>query len=336
MDQIVGTSERDYLPAKATARELGFDRETIAFLGISRLKGVGFQTLSALGGRAGIAELLNGRNVSEITKRISKQPNRLGATDWEYFNLKILAIGTELAVSLRGKGVRFLFAGDPQFPTRLACLPDDMRPQWLFAAGDLSLLERPSIAIVGTRDPTEDGEFLAKYTVSCAREAEAPVVSGLAYGIDRLVHEWCLRVGLPTISVLGNGIFSPYPAKHAPLSDAIVAAGGVVMTEYLPTQGPSAGQFVWRNRLQAALGRATIPVEWKRKSGTAHTVRFSRKLGRPVIGVRIDGITPHPEAGEPDLQFVVPNEHSNLVDALKRALMAGAPTKDGNQPDLFG
>lgn len=334
MDQIVGT--REYLPAKATATEWGFDREAIAFLGISRLKGVGFQTLSTLGGRAGIAELLDGRNVSEITKRISPQPNGSGATDWEDFNRKVLALGDELADFLLCKRVRFLFAGDPKFPAAFSCLPDDMRPQWLFIAGDLDLLERPSIAIVGTRDPTEDGEFLAKFTVSCAREAEAPVVSGLAYGIDRLVHEWCLRVGHPTVSVLGNGILAPYPAKHAPLSDAIVAAGGVVMTEYMPMAGPSANQFVWRNRLQAALGRTTIPVEWKRKSGTAHTVRFARKLGRPVIGVRIDGIPPHPEAGEPDLQFVVPNEHTNLVDALKRALMAGTSTKDGSQPDLFG
>jgi DNA processing protein len=334
MDQVVASHEHDYLPVKGLADGHTYDRETIAFLGISRLRGVGFKTLSDLGGRAGIARLLERGDVSEITKRVSPAPSAVA--DWDDFSRKILALGDELAESLTRKRVRFLFADDPQFPATLACLPDDMRPQWLFIAGNLSLLQAPAIAIVGTRAPTEDGEFLARYTVSCAREAEAPVVSGLAYGIDRLVHEWCLRIGLPTISVLGNGILAPYPAKHAPLSEAIVEAGGVVMSEYLPTQGPSANQFVWRNRLQAALGRATIPVEWKRKSGSAHTVRFSRKLGRPVIGVRIDGIAPDAEAGEPDQQFVVPREHSNLLDALKRALMAGTPTRDAIQPDLFG
>jgi hypothetical protein len=140
------------------------------------------------------------------------------------------------------------------------------RPDSKIVAGDLELLDRPSLAIVGTRDPTENGEFLARYAVSSRREAEAPVVSGLAYGIDRLVHEWCLNISLPTISVFGTGILAPYPAKHAPLSDAIVEAGGVVLTEYMPTQGPSGRQFVWRNRLQAAPSRATIPVEWKKKS----------------------------------------------------------------------
>jgi DNA recombination-mediator protein A len=72
------------------------------------------------------------------------------------------------------------------------------RPDSKIVAGDLELLDRPSLAIVGTRDPTENGEFLARYAVSSRREAEAPVVSGLAYGIDRLVHEWCLNISLPT------------------------------------------------------------------------------------------------------------------------------------------
>ena len=69
MDHITATSELDYSPTRA--EELGYDREAIAFLGISRLKGVGFQTLSGLDGRAGIADLLDGRDVSEITKRVS-------------------------------------------------------------------------------------------------------------------------------------------------------------------------------------------------------------------------------------------------------------------------
>jgi DNA protecting protein DprA len=336
MDQIVETHELTYSPAKARALELGYDREAIAFLGISRLKGVGFQTLFSLGGRPGISDLLNGRNASEIAKRVS-HPMGVGKSGgWDEFSRKIWSLGQELAQPLIDRRVRFLFCEDAHFPSPLASLPDELRPRWLFVAGDIALLERPSVAVVGTRDPTEDGDFLARYAVSCAKEAEAPVVSGLAHGIDRLVHEWCLHLSVPTISVLGTGILTPYPAKHAPLGDAIVAAGGTVLTEYLPTQGPSGQQFVWRNRLQAALSRVTIPVEWKQKSGTAHTVRFSRKLGHPVIGLRLHGVSPDPEAGTADQQFIVPNEHSNLIDALKLALISGAPTSDGRQADLFG
>ena len=76
MDHITATSELDYSPTRA--EELGYDREAVAFLGISRLKGVGFQTLFGLDGRAGIADLLDRRDVSELTKRVFSIPNGRG------------------------------------------------------------------------------------------------------------------------------------------------------------------------------------------------------------------------------------------------------------------
>jgi DNA processing protein len=334
MDQVTPPDRRDYSPVMV--EEFGYDREAVAFLGISRLKGVGFQTLFGIGGRSGITDLLEAHNVTEVARRISVAPNAPAKSwDWDELNRKIFGLGRELAEHLAEKRVRFLFSTDARFPRALATLPDELRPRWLFVAGDLELLERRCIAVVGTRDPTQDGEFLARYAVACAREVNAPVVSGLAHGVDRLVHEWCLRLSVPTISVLGTGILEPYPAKHVPLGNAILEAGGTLMTEYLPMQRPSAQQFVWRNRLQAALSLATVPVEWKRKSGTAHTVRFSRKLKRPVIGLRLDGIAPDPEAGEPDHIFAVPREHGMLIEALTKALLAGGPMPDGRQQDLF-
>jgi DNA protecting protein DprA len=337
MDQVVTNHEIECQPANAAASEFGYDREAITFLGLSRLKGVSFQALSTLGGREGISRLIDERNVDEIAGRFHL-PAGAGksVSSWGEFSRKIWALGQELVDQLVKHRVLFLFATDARFPTALARMPDDLRPKWIFLVGNVSLLERPSLAVVGTRAPSKSGEFLAEYAVSTAKELDAPVVSGLAEGIDRLVHEWCLHVSLPTISVLGTGILAPYPAKHINLSKAIVHAGGVLMSEYLATQGPEARQFVWRNRLQAALGRATIPVEWKKKSGTAHTVRFSRRLGRPVIGLAVAGAPRDNEAGEPDVQFVVPKEHSGLIDALKKPLMVGAPVQDGRQADLFG
>jgi DNA processing protein len=336
MDQVVAKDELEYQPLNVPC-ELGYDRQAITFLGLSRLKGIGFQTLITLGGRAGISRLIDERNVAEIAGRV-QQPMGAAKTmpSWEKLSNEIWTLGQEMADKLAEQGVHFLFATDSRFPAALAHLPEDLRPKWLFIAGDLRLLQRPSVAIVGTRGPTRIGEFLARYAVSAAKEVHAPVVSGLAEGIDRIVHEWCLDISLPTISVLGTGILAPYPAKHSTLSKAIVDAGGVVMSEYLPMQGPSARQFVWRNRLQAALGRATIPVEWKKKSGTAHTVRFSQRLGRPVIGLAVHGAHRDREAGEPEVEFLVPGEHSSLIDALRKSIMSGALVQDARQPDLFG
>lgn len=104
----------------------------------------------------------------------------------------------------------------------------------------------------------------------------------------------------------------------------------------MPDQQPSGQQFVWRNRLQAALGRATIPVEWRQKSGTAHTVRFSRKLARPVIGIDLGGVARPSDAGVADEQFEVPARQTELLEALRKALHAGPALHDARQPDLFG
>jgi DNA processing protein len=257
-------------------------------------------------------------------------------SNWEDFRQSLWRIGQETARPLIERRIRFLFADDSLFPSRLAAMPEPLRPKWVFVAGELGLLEKPALTIVGTRDASETGTFLAHYAVSCARELDAPVVSGLAHGVDRLVHEWCLHVRLPTISVLGTGVLVTYPARNAPLSAAILRAGGALVTEYLPDQEPSAQQFVWRNRLQAALGCATIPVEWQQKSGTAHTVRFSRTMNRPVFGLELGGV-PRPEsAGKGDRDFVVPADHGKFIDALKRPLLACSTSNDRLQKDLFG
>ena len=340
MNYVATLPEIQDARAKAAATALGYGREAIAFLGISSLSGVGFQTLGKLGGRAGIASILDSKSVPMVAERLTAAGAKIGkdedlAVGWDEFRQNIWRLGQDLVRPLVESNVRFLFADDIAFPSRLARMPDALRPGWLFVAGNLDLLERPALAIVGTRDPSEGGAFLARYAVSCAQELNAPAVSGLAYGIDRLVHEWCLEVRLPTISVLGTGILAPYPVRHVPLGEAIIAAGGALVSEYMPHQGPSGQQFVWRNRLQAALGCATIPVEWRQKSGTAHTVRFSRTMQRPVFGLELGGIARPADAGKGDTDFRVPADYCALMDALRKPLVAAARLPDIRQRDLF-
>jgi predicted Rossmann fold nucleotide-binding protein DprA/Smf involved in DNA uptake len=257
MNRVVANHEFEYQPFNAMARELGYDREAITFLGLSRLKGIGFQTLFTLDGRAGISRLIDGRNVAEIAGRVEQPMSAGKATpSWDEFSHKIWTLGQEMADKLVEQRVHFLFTSDPRFPTRLAGLPEDLRPKWLFVAGDLSLLERPALAIVGTRGPTKIGEFLAQYAVSAAKEVDAPVVSGLAEGIDRIVHEWCLNISLPTVSVLGNGhpCALPREAQHTQqshrrrgrrrderISSDAGAVGPAVCVEEPATGGPRAG-----------------------------------------------------------------------------------------------
>ncbi len=329
----------DLQAATSPLAEAGYSVEAIALLGISRIHGVGFQTLTKLGGRSGIRELLQAKDVAVFSRSVSEAGGKLSASslpaDWDALRRTIWQAGLESATALADADVRFCFHGDATFPKALIDLAPASQPSWLFYRGDVDLLDRSCVTVVGTRNPTPDGEFLARYAVSCAREMQAPVISGLAYGIDRIVHEWCVHVGLPTVSVLGTGILTTYPAKHAGLADQIVAAGGLIVSEYMPHQEPSGENFVWRNRLQAAFGRAVIPAEWAKKSGTAHTVRFARKLGRPVFSVSIGGANRPPEAGDGDRHFELPRDHVAFADAIASALPIRPPAPV-TQMDLFG
>ncbi len=319
---------------------MGYSAEGVAFLGLGRFHGVGFQTLVRLGGRDGIRNLIATKDVSAFDALLADAGARFSARSegfqtWDELRRQLWSFGLEVAGSLVDRGVRLIFEGDPDYPDAFHEMPPGLRPLWVFVRGNHHLLTQPSVAVVGTREPTEEGEFLAKFAVSCARELGAPVVSGLAKGIDRVVHEWCLRLSLPTISVLGTGILKTYPAKHFSLGEAIVERGGALVSEYLPDQGPTSETFVWRNRLQAALSKVVVPAEWSRKSGTAHTVRFARSLSRPVFGLTMFGVDPKADAGDADITFQVPKDHMAFRDAISAELLRQRVPQSPAQIDLF-
>ena len=97
---------------------------------------------------------------------------------------------------MRG-GIGILHSGQPEFPKRLQAIPD--APEWFFYQGNIELLRKPAVAMVGTRHPTPDGDFLAHFMVSLCRNYDTSTISGLADGIDQQVHLYSLRYSLPTI-----------------------------------------------------------------------------------------------------------------------------------------
>ncbi len=171
-------------------------------------------------------------------------------------------------------------------------------------------------------------------------EWNAPTISGLATGIDQLIHSWSLRTNIPTVAVLGTGIQSDYPRGAAELREQILAHGGAILTEYLPHESYSAQNFVMRNRLQAALGRSLIPVEWNVQSGTAHTVRFASSLQRTIACLRMpdwspDRVTISDGFSENARLFTIPGEESAFRAYVKAALEK-EPKVGAKQLPLFG
>ena len=175
-----------------------------------------------------------------------------------------------------------LHQGDDRFPAELNDLPTP--PRKLYALGDLSLLERPAVAIVGTRDSTHYGERTTRKLAQDLVQAGVCIISGMARGIDGIAHRTALESNGATVAVLGTGVDVPYPAGHRSLHRQI-ASRGLVLSENEPGQTAQRGSFPKRNRIIAALARITIVVQAGHKSGALNTASHALDLGRVVAAV---------------------------------------------------
>lgn len=283
------------------------------FLGLTRVKGVGFKTMRDLGGPLGVA-------AREADGTLLTTLAALTGTEPAMLKRFAMMEGIALRRRLREAGVELITQADDRYPVAFRQMNSEIQPLWLFCRGNLSLLQNPSIAVVGTRDPSTEGAFLTQYAARTVQEFGVPLVSGLALGVDAIAHETALSSGVPNISVLGTGILRPYPARNTWMADAIVDSGGVLLSEYFPEAEPAGDQFVWRNRLQAALAACVVATQWKKSSGTAHTVRFAKGFRKPTINLVPNGMRISADHGVAEHLFTVPREHSSFVACLETAL----------------
>ena len=189
--------------------------------------------------------------------------------------------------SAAGSAIRRLAQDDPLFPKSLLVLHDP--PKALHALGDVSLLGRRLVAIVGSRTPTPYGIRVAYHAAQVAAQAGLVVVSGMARGLDTRAHRGALDAGGKTIAVLGSGVDVPYPRSNRDLY-ADVLAHGLLLSEQEPGTPPHEGSFPNRNRIIAGLAECLLVVEGKIEGGTANAVRWMAGLGKAVMAVpgRID------------------------------------------------
>jgi DNA processing protein len=175
-----------------------------------------------------------------------------------------------------------LHPGDQRYPAALDDCPDPPRTLW--ARGDLALLDRPTVAIVGTRRATAYAERVTRQLATTLARAGATVISGLARGVDATAHRAALDVDGATVAVLGTGLEVCYPRGHASMQREI-GARGLLLSELAPEDAAHRGSFPRRNRIIAALARATIVVEAGVKSGALITARYALDMDRTVAAV---------------------------------------------------
>lgn len=171
---------------------------------------------------------------------------------------------------------------DENYPLLLKEIPDP--PTVLYAIGDLSCLNHPTIAIVGSRKPSIVGSETAKRFAEELAANQLTIISGLALGIDKQAHEGCLQADGRTIAVMGTGIDRIYPRQHQLLAEKICHKG-LLLSEFSLKTPPIAGHFPRRNRIISGLSLATLVVEAAIKSGSLITARFALEQNRDVLAI---------------------------------------------------
>lgn len=177
---------------------------------------------------------------------------------------------------------RIISLSDSSYPVLLREVDDP--PPVLYVLGDLSVLERPTICIVGSRQASRRGLLTSKQLAFDLSRRGLAVVSGMARGIDRAAHEGALKGEGSTCAVLGCGLSVPYPPEHVELA-VDIAKQGCLMSEFPPGTPPLKHHFPQRNRILSGVSLGVVVVEAGIESGAMGTVRWAREQNREVFAV---------------------------------------------------
>lgn len=184
---------------------------------------------------------------------------------------------------LEAPGRRCLTFDDPAYPPALKEIADP--PPVLFVRGDPAVLSNRQLAIVGSRNPSPLGLRYA-HDIACALAGDGWTVgSGLALGVDAAAHRGALENGGTTLAVAGTGLDMVYPARHRELAEAIVEAGGALVSEFPTATPPQAANFPRRNRIISGLSQGVLVVEAALRSGSLITARMALEQGREVFAM---------------------------------------------------
>lgn len=204
---------------------------------------------------------------------------------WANVNLE------SMKMNLETNDIRCVTVRDPDYPPLLGEIP--WPPYALYLQGDNELFRQTLVSIVGTRKNSLYGKRCVESLVSGLAGTPCVTVSGLAIGIDALVHHASIEVNVPTVAVLAGGLDKYQPTTNARLGRRIIAEGGTIISEYPPGVVPEKHHFLARNRIIAGLSPLTIIIEGELKSGSLVTGRDALAYGREVGIVPGDIFSPN-------------------------------------------
>ena len=184
---------------------------------------------------------------------------------------------------MQEKNIAFYTIEDKEYPGRLRKIAHP--PYALYCLGALPGEGRPAVAVIGARECSEYGSYMAEAFAGKLARAGVSVISGMARGIDGIGQRAALRSGGRTYGVLGCGVDICYPASNRALYQEIADSGGGILSVFPPGREPAKQQFPERNRIVAGLSDLVLVVEARQKSGTWIAVDMALEQGKHVYAV---------------------------------------------------
>ena len=199
------------------------------------------------------------------------------------FDGKARRTAEEEWAAVAAQDARILTYACQEYPERLREIYDP--PPVLWARGNMALLARPAVAVIGTRRPTPYGSGMAELLSRDLAARNVLIASGMARGIDSCAHQGALAARKPTLAVWGTGIDVIYPKENKKLAEDILASGGAIVSECPLGTFPAPQNFPRRNRILSGLSVGVLVVEASENSGTRVTARCAEEQNRDIYAV---------------------------------------------------
>ncbi len=252
----------------------------ISVLALQQTLGIGLKTVEKILTSPDIQEPSSPQDLIELIKMATAKYDKITIPD-----IKAAIIGWNKAQEIiklsQQNNIQIISKDSIYYPDCLSKISDP--PVLLHVKGNIDILKKDCIAIVGTRKPSEFGRNQAKEIGGIFAKEGYVVVSGLADGIDSAAHKGALEAKGLTIAVLAHGLDMIYPSKNKQLAETILNNNGALISEYPLGTRIFRNYFVERDRIQSGLSLGVFVIETGVKGGTMHTVKFCEKQKRVLI-----------------------------------------------------
>jgi DNA processing protein len=282
-------------------------QDQLSLLALCQIKGVDWNLIAREAQRPdGLERLLAGELTEHTPEAVETAQLIRLAIDQQHDQRVAAALAEDERAAAVGADLVTVL--DPGYPRTLRLIFN--LPPFLYVKGRLLEQDLRSVAVVGTRQPTDPGLQKARKMARLLADAHVTVVSGLARGIDTATHQAALERGGRTIAVVGTGITRCYPRENTELADRIAAAGAVV-SQFWPSAPPATWSFPRRNATMSGIAQGTVVIEASATSGAKMQARLALQHGKKVFLLR-SLVDNYPWAAK-----YAKERHARVVDAVE-------------------